>query len=103
MMNIKKVKVVEGLNGWLFLVFDNGERKFVDIRPMMKGTLEKLKSVEFFQKVFIDEELGTITWPGELDLDPDNLYMSGIDSQEIETLYIEKQKQVDDDDWLERA
>jgi len=26
------------------------------------------------------------------------LYMSGIDAQEIETLYIEKQKQVDNDD-----
>jgi hypothetical protein len=68
---ITRAVVVQGLEGWLLLDFDNGERRFVDIRPAMKGILEKLKDPEFFKKVTVDEELGTISRPGDLDLDPD--------------------------------
>ena len=27
-----------------------------------------------FEKVYVDEELGTVAWPGDLDLAPDALY-----------------------------
>ncbi len=79
MVKIANVNVIQGLNGWLLLDFDNGERKIVDLRPIMKGVLEPLRENEFFEQVSIDPELGTVTWPGELDLDPDNLYKQGID------------------------
>ncbi len=79
MVKIAKVNVIQGLNGWLLLDFDNGERKLVDLNPIMKGVLESLREKGFFERVSIDPGLGTVTWPGELDLDPDNLYKQGID------------------------
>jgi len=100
MREVIKVVAVPKLNGWLLLDFDNGQRKFVDIRPSMIGQLEKLKEPDFFKQVTVDKELGTITWPGELDLDPDTLYEQGINSKEVEELYKANQKP---DDWLERA
>lgn len=101
MVRVTKAKVVRGLNGWLLLDFDNNERKFVDIKPVMKGVLEQLGDPQFFEQVYIDQELGTVTWPGELDLDPDNLYKQGIDVKEIKIL-----AQYDDSGtatWLEHA
>jgi hypothetical protein len=86
MMLITRAKVVPGLEGWLLLDFNNGERRFVDIKPAMKGILEKLKDPEFFKKVTVDQELGTITWPGDLDFDPDYLYAQGIRVKEVESL-----------------
>jgi len=85
-VRVTKAKVVRGLNGWLLLDFDNNEHKFVDIKPVMKGVLDQLHDQKFFEQVYVDPELGTITWPGELDLDPDNLYRQGIDAKEIKIL-----------------
>ncbi|MCC3359165.1 DUF2442 domain-containing protein [Bacillus sp. REN16] len=78
MVLIKEAEVVPGLTGWLLIEFDNGIRKLVDINPQMEGVLQKLKDQEFFEQVYVDPELHTISWPGELDLDPDNLYIEGI-------------------------
>ena len=64
----------------------SNERKFVNLKPVMKGVLKQLADPGFFAKVYVDEELGTVTWPGELDLDPDNLYAQGISEDEIEAL-----------------
>lgn len=85
MVVVKKVKPT--IDGWLFVTFDNGEQKFVDIKPHMKGILEKLKDPEFFNQVFVDTELETVSWPGELDLDPDNLYKHGITTSIIKNLF----------------
>lgn len=70
-------------NGWVLLDFDNHERRFVDIKPVMTGVLKQLEDPQFFEQVHVDKELGTITWPGELDLDPGNLYMQGIDANAV--------------------
>lgn len=78
MIRITDVHVVS--DGWLLLDFDNHARKFVDVRPAMKGVLKQLEDPQFFEQVYVDKELGTITWPGELDLDPDVLYRQGIDA-----------------------
>jgi hypothetical protein len=85
MVFVKKVKPTT--DGWLFVTFDNGEQKFVDIKPHMKGILEMLKDPEFFKQVFVDPELETVSWPGELDLDPDNLYRQGINTNIIKNLF----------------
>ncbi|MCM3439415.1 DUF2442 domain-containing protein [Metabacillus halosaccharovorans] len=84
MVLVKSVKPIT--DGWLFVTFDNGEQKFVDINPHMNGILKKLKDPEFFKQVFIDPELDTVSWPGELDLDPDNLYKQGINTDIIKNL-----------------
>lgn len=79
MVFVKNIKVVPGLPGWLLIDFDDKQRKLVNINPHMEGVLEKLKDQSFFDKVFIDQELQTVSWPGELDLDPDNLHYEGIE------------------------
>ncbi|WP_410055854.1 DUF2442 domain-containing protein [Saccharococcus sp. Marseille-Q5394] len=66
--------------------FANGEKQIVDIKPHMKGILEKLQDPEFFKQVFVDSELETVSWPGEIDLDPDNLYKQGINISVIRYL-----------------
>jgi hypothetical protein len=79
MIHIDNVATIPGMDGWLLIDFTNGSKKFVDIKPHMEGILKKLKDPEFFSKVYVDDELRTITWPGELDLDPDQLHREGID------------------------
>lgn len=86
MVLINKAVAVPGLDGWLLIDFNDGKRKLVDINPHMKGVLEQLKDPEFFKKVFVDKELRTVTWPGELDLDPDSLYLEGKDIKDILSL-----------------
>lgn len=86
MVLIKKAQAVPGLDGWLLVEFSDGNRKFVDITPHMDCVLEKLKDPEFFKQVFVDEELRTVSWPGELDIDPDNLYEEGIPIKAVENL-----------------
>jgi hypothetical protein len=86
MIQINKATVIPEMNGWLLVDFSDGSKKFVDIKPHMDGVLEKLKDPEFFQGVFVDAELKTVTWPGELDLDPDSLYNEGIELKEMKKL-----------------
>ncbi|MDN4605909.1 DUF2442 domain-containing protein [Sporosarcina highlanderae] len=84
MVLVKSVKPLP--DGWLYITFDNEEKKIVDIKPHMKGVLEKLKDSEFFKQVFVDPELESVSWPEEIDLDPDNLYKQGINIGVIENL-----------------
>jgi Protein of unknown function (DUF2442) len=86
MIFIDKAVTILGVDGWLLIDFTNGSKKFVDTKPHMKGILEKLKDPEFFSKVYVDDELTTINWLGELDLDPDQLHREGIDLHEIKKI-----------------
>lgn len=85
MREICKVKPLP-IHGWLLCEFDNGERGLIDIRPSMIGILGVLKDQELFEKVYIDEEAGTIAWPNELHIDPDTLYNRRISINEIKSL-----------------
>jgi hypothetical protein len=86
MIQIIKAAVIPQMDGWLLIDFSDGTKKFVDIKPHMVGVLQKLKDPEFFQKVFVDAKLKTVTWPGELDLDSDQLYKEGIELKDIKKL-----------------
>jgi Protein of unknown function (DUF2442) len=86
MIQINKATVIPEMDGWLLVYFSDGSKKFVDIKPHMDGVLQKLKDPEFFQEVFVDAELKTVTWPGELNLDPDSLYNEGIELKEMKKL-----------------
>jgi hypothetical protein len=60
----------------LWLRFDDGVEGTVDLRDVvgeLTGALAPLSDLSFVPKVFVNE-FGTITWPGELDLDPIVLY-----------------------------
>ena len=86
MREIIKARPLPNLAGWLICEFDNGENRLVDIKPSMKGALLKLMKPEEFNKVYIDEEAGTVAWPGELHIDPDTLYSRGMEMKEVENL-----------------
>lgn len=66
----------------LELTFDTNEVKTVDLKDRIfnkyKGVLLVLKDIDFFKKVRVDEELGTVCWPNEIDLAPETLYELGI-------------------------
>lgn len=66
--------------------FNTGDTKLIDIRPSMKGILEKLKNQEFFKQVYVDDEAGTIAWPGEIHLDPETLYNRGVEFDQVKMI-----------------
>jgi hypothetical protein len=57
----------------LLLEFENGERRsfnmldYIDQKPWAR-----LKSGNVFQGAFVEN--GTVTWPGNIDIDPETLY-----------------------------
>lgn len=73
--DVVKVKVVgEYL---LHLWFEDGAEGEVDIAELVgdfTGVFEKFKDPNFFNKVRVNRESGTIEWQGEIDLDPLVLY-----------------------------
>lgn len=52
----------------------SGVADFADLVRESRGLLIPLKDVEFFKKVRVDAELGTIVWPNGVDVCPDVLY-----------------------------
>ena len=57
------------------IVFADGEVRDVDVTPLL-GTpaFESLCDRTLFEQVHVDEQTGTIVWPGDIDLDPDVIY-----------------------------
>jgi hypothetical protein len=57
------------------IVFADGEVRDVDITPLLDTpAFSPLREVSVFEQVKVDENTGTITWPGDVDLDPDVIY-----------------------------
>lgn len=69
---IPRVVAVEHLGGFrLRLTFDDGLVRELDFQGRLRGgVFEPLHDPEFFARVFVDEDAGTIAWPNGLDLDP---------------------------------
>lgn len=74
MIFIHSVKPLE--NFQVLLGFSNGEKKVVDLDPLLRGPIfEPLRHDPIlFRSVRVDEELGTIVWSNGADIDPDVLY-----------------------------
>jgi hypothetical protein len=64
-------------NGFLLLVhFDDGTVKNINLEPVLYGELYgPLRKRELFDKVTVDDEVGTLVWPNGADFDPDMLYL----------------------------
>ena len=61
----------------LFLTFDNGERKCFDMSPYLHyPVFHRLQNPGFFKLARPD--YGTVTWPGEIDIAPETLYIDGV-------------------------
>jgi hypothetical protein len=57
------------------IVFADGEVRDVDITPLLDSpAFSPLRDPALFEQVKIDDQTGTITWPGDVDLDPDVIY-----------------------------
>jgi len=62
-------------HGVLRLEFADGLTGEVAVLDRMRGPVfEHARTSEGFAKVTVDEETGTVTWPGGADLAPDTLY-----------------------------
>lgn len=74
-----EVRAVEHLGGHrLRLTFADGLTGDVDLTSRFTGALgpvfEPLREVDYFARVTVDRELGTIVWPNGADLAPEVLH-----------------------------
>jgi Protein of unknown function (DUF2442) len=57
------------------VMFADGEVRDVDVTPLLETeAFSPLRDPCLFGQVTVDEEIGTIAWPGGVDLDPDVIY-----------------------------
>lgn len=72
MQRVTNVKPLE--NYLLLLQFQNGEKRVFNCYPLLKDKLfEKLKDVDFFKTVHIDD-MGLVCWDEATDINPYALY-----------------------------
>jgi hypothetical protein len=78
MSELIRVTGVEALGGYVIRVtFSDGAVKEVDFSDQLaqaRGVFLPLRDPARFAEVRVNEESGTIEWPGEVDIDPDVLY-----------------------------
>lgn len=73
MVRVTHVSPIEGFR--LRLGFDDGSERDVDLAGDLWGAMaEPLRDPEYFRRVRVDPELGTIVWPNGFDMDPDVLH-----------------------------
>ncbi len=66
------VKPLENL--CILVVFDNGERRIYNCRPLTEKQLfSRLKDENFFKTVHIDD-MGLVCWDNNTDINPCDLY-----------------------------
>lgn len=68
-------RVLEGFQ--VELGFSDGVTGVVDLSAHVLGrggVFEPLKNPQFFRRVAVNEDLGTIVWPNDVDFCPDVLY-----------------------------
>jgi len=62
-------------HGVLKLRFEDGLTGELDVLARMWGPVfERARTEEGFAEAYVDTELGTVAWPGNVDLAPDTLY-----------------------------
>ncbi|MCH8969569.1 MAG: DUF2442 domain-containing protein [Planctomycetes bacterium] len=73
MTRIVKAKALD--NCRLHLEFEDGVEGTVDLSEMVdRGVFSAWSDPDFFARVTVDPETRTVTWPGGIDLCPDQLY-----------------------------
>jgi len=55
------------------VVFDDGSVRVVDVAPLLRGPIfgDIAADDEAFGRMFVDPQLHTVCWPGEIDLAPE--------------------------------
>ena len=70
----------------LEITFSDDVSGVLDFAPRIMnrhGVFERLHDLEFFRQVRVDSETGTLCWPNNVDLCPDQLYRDVLQSQPI--------------------
>lgn len=77
-MTMTHVTSVVPLDNFVLLVgFSNGELRRFDMTPYLEiGVFQRLKNPGLFKLARVD--YGAVTWPGELDIAPETLYLESI-------------------------
>lgn len=75
-MELPKIKSVTAIKKYLLhVVFADGKKGDYNISHLAgKGVFKTWDDDDNFYKAFINSESGTISWPGELDIDTINVY-----------------------------
>lgn len=74
---LKDIIAVKPLSNYrLSLEFEDGVNGIIHVATLIEfvGVFAPLRDPVYFAQVRVNQELGTITWPNEADLDPDVLY-----------------------------
>ena len=73
-----RVTSVKPMDGYqLDIMFDNGERRIFNARPLLAYPVYgALKNKGFFDSVYV--AYGSIAWPGDIDYCPDTLYQESM-------------------------
>ncbi|MDI6739287.1 MAG: DUF2442 domain-containing protein [Candidatus Edwardsbacteria bacterium] len=67
------VSVEPQQNNTLLIVFENGEKRRFDMTPLLeRKPFTKLKNSPLFMKAAVG--LGTVVWPGDIDIAPETLW-----------------------------
>ena len=70
---IVEARALDGYRVWVR--FSDGVEGTADVSGLVgKGVFGAWRDPAFFRRLFVDSELGTVAWPGEIDLAPDALY-----------------------------
>lgn len=72
------VKVEVCKDYFLYLEFEDGCSGIVDIAKLISftGIFEPLKDKNYFKRVVVNSEIGTVCWPNGADISPSYLYAS---------------------------
>jgi hypothetical protein len=74
---VVSVKALEDFK--LYVQFHDGASGVVDVSDLIgKGVFAHLANREAFEAVYVSAETETVTWEGELDLDPVRLYADAL-------------------------
>ena len=74
-MKIKATSVKALEKYKIFVSFNDGTEGVYDLQNAAgKGVFKSWDENDTFNKVFINEENGAISWPGEIDIDTLNIY-----------------------------
>lgn len=73
-MDIIEVKYLENYS--LELTFENREKGVVNLKDYRNrgGVFRQFADLDYFKKVFVNKEIGTICWPDGIDIAPETLY-----------------------------
>lgn len=73
MNDVVEVRYVRDYTVWVR--FQDGISGEVDLRDSLRGPVfDPLHDLEYFKRVSVDPEIGTIVWPNGADIAPETLY-----------------------------